>query len=189
MARRKQGEGTEIQPYDELLADRTELFQGNVQVDYIFRRKVLKYSVKKSTEDLGISTGYGYRMSKQWDEDPKFRARIMKRLDAYPQDYKSACRTLLPTILKTEIKGLKAMNDDPELIVKHPQLLKQMKIAGGIDLNEAPAPVSQTINIAAIQQHIFNSIQQAAGSTNVTDAINVELTVIDDETGEGPGSG
>jgi hypothetical protein len=137
----------QIQPYGDLVAERCEPFAGDVQVDFILRHKVLKHSVKRAAEDVGISNSYGYKLNKLWNEDPKFRSRIMKKLDQYPDDYKDACKLLLPTILKTEVKGLQAMQDNPELALKHPQLLKQIKQAAGIDLNEIPPPANQVINI------------------------------------------
>ena len=175
---RKQGTGTEIQPLDELIAERTEPFEGSVQLDFIFRHKILKYPVKKATEDVGISVVYGHKINRMWDTDAKFRSRIMKKLDAYPDDYKDACKVLLPTILKTEIKGLKAMNDNPELAVKHPQLLKQMKQAAGIDLNETPAPAGQVINIdtmTVMQQMISGDLKETLGGDSPdTDVVDIK---------------
>ena len=175
---RKQGEKTEIKPLDNLITERTEPFEGSVQLDFIFRHKILKYPVRQSTEDVGISVAYGHKINRMWDTDPKFRSRIMKKLDAYPDDYKDACKVLLPTILKTEIKGLEAMNDNPELAVKHPQLLKQMKMGAGIDLNETPAPVSQVINIetmTVMQRMISGDLRETLGGDSPdADVVDIE---------------
>ena len=156
----------QIQPFNELVEERCEPFQGDVQINFIMRHKVLKHSVKQAAEDVGISNSYGYKLNKQWAEDPKFRSRIMKRLDQYPEDYKDACRVLLPTILQTEVKGLQAMQDNPELAVKHPKVLKQMKQASGIDLNEKPGPSTQIINIESLrvaQQMIADELAEEVG--------------------------
>ena len=137
---------------------RTEAFRGHVQVDYIFRHYVLRQTVKEVTAELGISESYGYQMNQKWQTDAGFRARIMKRLGDYPEDYRNAAKSLLPSVFKTEVAGLKAMADNPELIVKHPQLLKQIKQASGITFGDEPAPAVKQINIGAIQQIITNAI-------------------------------
>jgi ASC-1-like (ASCH) protein len=169
--------------FNELVEKRCEPFEGNVQVDFIMRHKVLKYSVKQAAEGVGISNSYGHKINKLWAEDPKFRSRIMRKLDKYPDDYKDACKVMLPTVLKTEAKGLQAMQDNPELAVKHPQLLKQIKQGAGIKFDEELHPVTQNINIEAIQTMIFNSLQEdyVKGGTEVVDA---EVTAIEDKSGE-----
>ena len=169
--------------FKELVDQRCEPFEGSVQVDFILRHKVLKYSVKQAAEDVGISNSYGHKINRLWAEDPKFRTRIMRKLDKYPDDYKDACKVLLPTVLKTEVMGLKAMQDDPTLAVKHPQLLRQVKQGAGIKLDGDPPTVTQKINIEAIQTMIFNSLQEdyVTGDAVVVDA---EVTAIDDKSGE-----
>jgi len=169
---RKQGTPTEIQPYDELVAERTAPFEGSVQIDFIFRHMVLKYSVKQAVEDVGISIAYGHKINRMWRGDAKFRSRIMKKLDSYPDDYRDACRSLLPVILKTEVEGLRAMQDNPELAVKHPQLLKQMKMGAGINLSDDPPTVIANVNIGLIQQHIMQSL---AGDSDEDDIINITV--------------
>ena len=79
--RKHYSKGKEIKPVDELVAERCEPFEDDVQVNFIMRHKVLKHSVKKAAADVGISESYGYKMNKLWDEHPKFRGRIMKKLD------------------------------------------------------------------------------------------------------------
>ena len=78
----------------------------------------------------------------------------------------AACRALLPEILKTEVKGLEAMKDDPELAVKHPQLLKQLKQGAGIDFNEGTVIKPDTVNVSFVQ----NIVRQAISHTDQADS-------------------
>ena len=159
--------------FNELVDERCEPFQGDVQIDFVMRHKILKYSVKKACEEVGISNVYGHKINRMWATDPKFRSRIMKKLDKYPDDYKDACKALLPTILKTEVKGLEAMADDPTLAVKHPQLLKQMKMGAGVDLSDNPPSVVQHVNIEFMQQLICDTI----GAVDSTDSDIIDADV------------
>jgi len=173
--------------FKELVDQRCEMFEGDSQVDFILRHRALGYSVKKAAEEVGISPSYGYKINKLWDEDPKCRSRIMRKLDKYPEDYKDACKILLPTVLKTEVMGLRAMQDDPTLAVKHPQLLKQVKQGAGIKFDDDLPKVTQNINIEAIGTLIANSLKVGYDESDSgdVDVIDGEVTAIEDKTGEG----
>jgi hypothetical protein len=147
---KKRDKNRNLPAFEDLVNKRCEPFQGDPQVDFIFRHHVLKHTVKDSAAAVGISESYGYKINKDLRLKPQFRAKIMKKLAAYPEDYKNACKALLPTILDTEVKAIKKMQENPELAIKHPQLLKQAKQAAGIDFNEGPRAEQERVIIGDI---------------------------------------
>ena len=50
-----------------------------------------------------------------------------------------------------EGKALQEYEGNPKLAIDKPQLLKQVKQAGGIDLNEQGVPMAPAINIKSIE--------------------------------------
>ena len=163
--------------FSELVDDRCRAFESDVQVDFIMRNEILKHTVEEASSQVGISASYGYKIRKDWRENPKFRSRIFKKLKQYPADYQDACKALLPAVLDTEVRAVKAMQDDPTLAVKHPQLLKQIKQGAGIDLNESPVLQPQLINIETmqvIQQMIASDIKKRCRNPEVVEAEVIE---------------
>ena len=160
---------------DDAVNERLEMLGGDKRLDFLFRNRVLRHTVKKSCELSNISESYGYQILKRFRTQRSFQNEIKKAIDLAPDTYKDSCKLLLPTILDTELKAVQAMADDPSLAVKHPQLLKQMKQAAGIDFAEKPQVVGQIINIDSL-----NLMQTLVGN-DVADQKAIDVTPDPDE--------
>ncbi len=64
---------------------------------------------------------------------------------------------------------------DPKLAIDKPQLLKQVKQAGGIDLNEQPANSLQTINVDKLQVLVQEDLNKSEPVRERREVIDVDV--------------
>jgi hypothetical protein len=107
------------------------------------------FPIKTCANVSGYSESYAYNLVHAYKKQPKLRHKVDEILDMFPERYKSFCKLRLPQIAEIEGKALQEYESDPKLAIRQPQLLKQVKQAGGVDLNEqAQPPKGPTINIS-----------------------------------------
>jgi len=111
---------------------------------------LLCYNMKTAALSAGYRQSYAESgIQKTMRDSPILRERIEKITSVMPEKYKTLCRMRLPDVAEVEGGVIKLMKDDPEMAMKHPQVLKQMKQAAGVLVDETiPAP---TINIKTLQ--------------------------------------
>jgi hypothetical protein len=106
------------------------------------------FPIKTCSKLSGYSESYAYNLVHDYKKKPNLRHKVDEVLNMFPERYKSFCKLRLPQIAEIEGLALGAYSDDPKLAIRQPQLLKQIKQAGGVDLNEMPDPKKPaTINI------------------------------------------
>jgi len=110
------------------------------------------YPIKSCADLSGYSESYAYNLVHAYKKSSKLRTQVDEVLDLFPERYKSVCRLRLPQIAEIEGLALGEYEKDPKLAIRQPQLLKQVKQAGGVDLNEEAPPKKQpTVNIGEIK--------------------------------------
>ncbi len=103
------------------------------------------------------STAYG--MVHKYRNVIKYRDHIDKEILAgMPDRYKALCKMRLPDIAIIEQLGLDQYKDNPEMILKHPQLLKQLKSSAGVTPDETPT--YPTVNIQEVQNLMLEVTEQ-----------------------------
>jgi len=110
------------------------------------------FPIKVCAAKVGYSEAYGYKIVQRYKKQPNLRQSVDQILNLFPERYRSVCKLRLPQIAEIEGKALQEYEDKPKLAIQKPQLLKQIKQAGGVDLSEADTPKSTTINIKTIEK-------------------------------------
>ena len=116
---------------------------------------LLGYSVRVAAITAGYSEGTSrgsnlYKVLKR----PITRERLLQITNGMPEKYKALCRMRMGDVAEIESGVVKLMKDDPELALKHPQVLKQMKQAAGVLLDEVSPPPTVNIKSLKIMQNI-----------------------------------
>ena len=87
-----------------------------------------------------------------------------------PDDYRTACRLMLPDIAEAEMGAVKKLKEDPDTLIRHPQLFKAIKQGAGVDLQDTESGKKQiTINIENFRQEYWSRPE------NQPDAIEGEV--------------
>ena len=71
----------DLPSFDSLVDDRCSSFQHDKKVDIIMRSEVLKYPAKEVAAQVGVTQNYIYAVLKRWRTDPKYRSKVLKKLD------------------------------------------------------------------------------------------------------------
>ena len=98
----------------------------------------------------GFSESYGYKLMTLYRRDIKIRAHIEQLSGLFPERYRSICKLRLAEMAGIEAAALEEYKKDPQLAIKRPALLKQIKQSAGLLGDNTPG-VAPTINIAAVQ--------------------------------------
>lgn len=104
-----------------------------------------------SAKLAGFSPKYGYKLVEKYRNNDKVRHTLETFVSRIPDDYRTACRLMLPDITEAEIGAVRKYKEDPELLIRHPQLAKSIKQAAGVNLDDTPTPKVQTINIKELR--------------------------------------
>jgi len=111
---------------------------------------LLGYSVRSAGIAAGYkaSTVHSGKLYK-WLKSSIVKERLEKISGVIPEKYRALCRLRLTDVGEIEASVLKLMKDDPEKALRHPQMLKQVKQAAGVLVEEViPA---QTVNIESLK--------------------------------------
>ncbi|MBC8466726.1 MAG: hypothetical protein H8D55_02695 [Deltaproteobacteria bacterium] len=100
---------------------------------------------KTAAKLAGYQPNYGYALTQKYRHSSKLRATLDKITSKMPERYRTLCRLRLAEISDIEGAALAKFKDDPELAIRKPQLLKQLKQSAGV--LEADFAPSQNINI------------------------------------------
>ena len=131
------------------------------------------YPATVASSLTGYHPGSGSRLEKRYRDDAKFRAEIDRIASPAPGRYQTWAKLQLPQVSKIESAALDKMLSDPEMAIRHPKLLRDLKQASGVELNEVQKPVVQHVNIGAIQQNILQTLE-GNDSPDTVDVIEVE---------------
>lgn len=114
-----------------------------------FAKAAIKAGYKPS-----YAKGKLYRVFKT---SPEWESKINEILQRVPERFRRLCIARLPLVADIEGRALELMRKQPELAVKHPQLLRQSKQVAGL-LADDGAPVQQTININELRLLISSGV-------------------------------
>lgn len=116
---------------------------------------LLGYNMKTAALAAGYKQSYAESgIQKAMRDSPILRERIEKITSVMPEKYKALCRMRLPDVAEVEGGVIKLMKDDPEMAMKHPQVLKQMKQAAGVLVDEVIPLQPVSIKTLKILQNI-----------------------------------
>jgi hypothetical protein len=179
---------TDIVPEDELdnifstLIDKDP--KGKQYKFYLYY--LFGFPIKTCAKTAGYAESTGYAMVQKYKRQSKLRARVDEILGMFPEKYRSVCRMRLPQVAEIEAKALNVLEADPKLAIRQPQLLRQVKQGGGVDLGEPAAPPRPTainLNVVAIfWAEVFAEDDEPA---KIEDAQIIKEEG-DDETNKGP---
>jgi len=120
---------------------------------------LLGHSAKSAALSAGYSASYSASgIQRALKHSNSLRERIEKITAVMPERYRALCRLRLGDIAEIESEVLKKMKDSPEKAMKHPQLLRQLKVAAGV-IGDDNMPVQQTYNIGQVQALILQGLQ------------------------------
>jgi hypothetical protein len=137
-----------INPEVEEIVHNVATIKGSTKKQRFHMYRMFNLPIKTCAKLAGYSDEYGYQLVREYKYNPKVRHSVEQILSDMPEAYRSVCRIRLPQIANIEGKALQEYENDPKLAIDKPQLLKQVKQAGGVDLNEhVQPPKAPTINI------------------------------------------
>jgi len=114
--------------------------------------RMFNLPIKTCAKLSGYKPSYGYQLVREYRNNPNVARSVQQIISDMPEAYRSICRLRLAQVSEIEGKALDEYEDDPKLAIEKPQLLKQVKQAGGVDLGEKDTPPATTINIKAIER-------------------------------------
>lgn len=142
----------QIDPGVEEIVHNVATIKGSTKKQRFHMYRMFNLPIKTCAKLAGYSNEYGYQLVREYKYNPKVRHSVEQILSDMPEAYRSICKLRLPQIAEIEGKALLEYDNDPRLAIDKPQLLKQVKQAGGVDLSEqAPPPKAPTINIREIR--------------------------------------
>jgi len=121
---------------------------------------------------VGFTPSYGYKLLKRYRNDTKLRHTLEQFVSQMPDDYRTLCRLRLPDVAEIEQAAIQEYKNDPKLAIRQPQLLKQVKQAGGVDLNESVMPTPRTISIEQINIALYGTSTPPTTKTIEAEVIN-----------------
>jgi len=150
---------TDLVPQNELDNIFTELTKQkkNSKQSIFYLYWLFGFPVKSCADKAGYAESYGYKLVEKYKKVPKLRQSVDQIIGLFPERYKAVCKMRLPQVAEIEGKALAKYDKKPELAIEKPQLLKQVKQAGGVDLGDIDTPKGPVFNIKnleKIQVHI-----------------------------------
>lgn len=116
------------------------------------------------------SIGYVYNVVRERKLKPKLKERYAQLLMELPDWYRNIKRNQLPILAEAEGKALEKYLKDPELLIKHPALARQMRIAGGVAEPESQ-PIQVQINLAMLQGQQEEALEAAYNIKKVEEIV------------------
>ena len=146
-------ENTElIDPAIEEIIDNVITLKKGSKKQRFHMYRMFNLPIKTCAKLAGYKPSYGYQLVREYRDNPNVARTVQQIISDMPEAYRSVCRLRLAQVAEIEGKALDEYEGDPKLAIDKPQLLKQVKQAGGVDLNEQDQTVKQTINIKSIEK-------------------------------------
>jgi len=122
---------------------------------------------------VNTSVGYVYNIVRQMRTDSKLRERFTQLVLDFPDWYRGVKMAQLPALAVAEGKALEKYLADPELIIKHPALARQLRIAGGV-AEPDQKPIQVQVNLAVLQQGQEQYLESVTSIDVPADVIAIE---------------
>ncbi len=105
----------------------------------------------------GYSKNYAYQLISKFKRDPDLRKKIQEFINLVPERFEALSKLRLIKIAEIEDKALNTYQNQPELAIKHPGLLKSMKGTAGIGSDDnRPQPMINVQNLQNFMLQISN---------------------------------
>jgi hypothetical protein len=131
--------------------------------------RIFGFNQQQAAELAGFKGSYGFKLDKGFKSNPKWRADLEAVTKKMPDSYRNFCRLQLPGLAEAEHKAVELLKEDPELLLKHPRVARQIKeTAGVLEGSQAPQPVVNVGTLQVIQQSIREDLQDK-GTDRVID--------------------
>ena len=143
---------TLIDPAIEEIIDNVITLKKGSKKQRFHMYRMFNLPIKTCAKLAGYKPSYGYQLVREYRDNPNVARSVQQIISDMPEAYRTICKLRLAQVSDIEGKALDEYEDNPKLAIDKPQLLKQVKQAGGVDLNEQDQPVKQTINIKHIER-------------------------------------
>jgi len=146
-------ENTElIDPAIEEIIDNVITLKKGSKKQRFHMYRMFNLPIKTCAKLAGYKPSYGYQLVREYRDNPIVARTVQQIISDMPEAYRTVCRLRLAQVSDIEGKALDEYEDNPKLAIDKPQLLKQVKQGGGVDLSEKDTPQTTTINIKAIEK-------------------------------------
>lgn len=133
--------------------------------------------VEKICKETGYAVNSVYRVLKRYRENPEFRQRVANIADYMPEAYLTMKKLEVLRYHEADQAALKKYADDPELLIRHPGYMKQLKQSSGVLPSDNPAKTEYVVNIDKMQAFVQNILESP------DDVIDLKQITQDDGTG------
>jgi hypothetical protein len=122
------------------------------------------FTRKEAAKHSGFAERYGFEKYHSLTRDnQKYYAHLDRISQKMPGLYKMDARFNLADVSQIDRSVIERLKSDPDLAIRHPAILRQLKIAGGV-LSDEQQSLPPTINVESIQV-----LLQQVGKKLVTD--------------------
>ncbi|MHC4105837.1 MAG: hypothetical protein ACYSR9_12920 [Planctomycetota bacterium] len=143
--------------------------------------RIFGFSQQQAAELAGFKGSYGFKLERGFKSNPKWRMDLEAVTKRMPENYRAFCRLQLPGLAEAEHKAVELMKADPELLLKHPRVSRQIKESAGVlETNQPSQPIVNVGTMQFIQQSIAADFADKSG-----DGVIDIPKVIDDRSCEG----
>lgn len=133
------------------------------------------YSSKQIASLVQSPESYVRKCKAQCRREPKTVQKVSELVAGLPDWFRQSRQALLPELAKLQGLALAEYEKQPEMILKHPQLLKQVASQAGVRSDEHQG-VQVNINFTAIQQAHQRQLEQEFPALSQPDTVEMEST-------------
>jgi phage terminase small subunit len=124
--------------------------------DKFFLYLLFTKKVTDAAKLAGISDSWAYKLSSQYNINPKLFEKLGEFGKQLKDQYVTANQLLLPDLMKAKIGAVKYLKDNPESYVKNPKMAEGVeKISGALAPDTVP---QQVVNVDKMQVIIKNAL-------------------------------
>lgn len=149
--------------------------EGQPREDKTLMLILLGLKPTKAARMSGYSESYSrFGIHRALRESKMFGEKLEKILGKMPSVYRQYCAARLFRVAGIEDKALTEMEIDPTLAIRHPQILRQLKVACGAMVDEHTPLILIPVQVAVQVQNCLSEQQRQHSQTQKMDAIDAE---------------
>jgi hypothetical protein len=141
------------------VVDNVGSFRGASKTLKYHLYRMFGFNTAAAADLAGITLRTGYDLNQRLANDERQYKKLAHIVSGFPDKYRELCKLRLMGISNIEDKALGLYAEDPKLAIERPALLKHMKQAAGIVLEEPQTQVVPNINIGQLQAIILQSLE------------------------------
>ena len=158
----------------------------NPREDIFFLYYLAGYDVPTSGKLAGYSPSYAdCKLTRKVKNSAKLREKLGEILSLLPDQYRQWCRARLLDVVQIDRGVLEKLKAEPELAIKHPRALRQIKESAGVLEEEQPRVPAINISEMRLAQNItYQLIQGEADPTANLKEVKPGVYEIEQEPGD-----